>query len=237
MNSFSKNWNKAYWTLLIGLIIFTLVFGVPIIGLINTRSLIESIGCSMSFDYTPPCIVLGYDIRPRVGLYNIPFISALITPLLFVIVFREILILWGIITLLCRFKARGKTIKTFNVYHHPMNGFEAVKVGFSWPAFIFGILWMLYKKLWLFAGVLLTLFFLLSLIETMIDQTQDSGIQVAINLFLIIFYFVLWFLPAFKGNKWKENNLSNLDYELVGTMQTTNPDLAIINVQNELYKS
>ena len=189
----------------------------------------------MPFDYTPPCIVLGYDIGPRVKLYNIPFISALITPLFFVIVFREILVLWGIIILLCRFKARGERIKTFNVYHHPMYGFEAVKVGFSWPALFFGILWMMYKKLWLFAGIIITLFFLLSLIETMIIQSQNSGIQVTINLFLIIFYFVLWFLPAFKGNKWRENNLSNLGYELVGTMQTTNPNLAIINVQKKLH--
>ena len=90
-----------------------------------------------------------------------------------------------------------------------MYGFEAVKVGFSWPALFFGILWMMYKKLWLFAGIIITLFFLLSLIETVIIQSQNSGIQVTINLFLIIFYFVLWFLPAFKGNKWRENNLSN----------------------------
>ena len=155
-----------------GLIIFTLVFGFPFIGSINTRSLIESLGCSMPFDYTPPCIVLGYDIGPRVKLYNIPFISALITPLFFVIVFREILVLWGIIILLCRFKARGERIKTFNVYHHPMYGFEAVKVGFSWPALFFGILWMMYKKLWLFAGIIITLVFLPWLIETMIIQSR-----------------------------------------------------------------
>ena len=26
-------------------------------------------------------------------------------------------------------------MKTFNVYKHPTQGIEAVKVGFSWPAF------------------------------------------------------------------------------------------------------
>jgi len=44
-------------------------------------------------------------------------------------------------------------MRTFNVYKHPTQGFEAVKVGFSSPAFFFGIIWMMVKKLWGFAGL------------------------------------------------------------------------------------
>ena len=44
-------------------------------------------------------------------------------------------------------------MKTFNVFSHPVQGFEAVKVGFSWPAFLFGSLWMLDKGLWRLSGL------------------------------------------------------------------------------------
>jgi len=44
-------------------------------------------------------------------------------------------------------------VKTFNIYHHPIHGYEAVKVGFSWPAFFFAFIWMLLKRLWLHAAV------------------------------------------------------------------------------------
>lgn len=39
-------------------------------------------------------------------------------------------------------------MKTFNVYKHPTNGFKMIKVGFSWLALFFGLLWMLFKKQW-----------------------------------------------------------------------------------------
>jgi len=34
-------------------------------------------------------------------------------------------------------------MKRFNVYKHPTLGTDAVKIGFSWPAFFFGLFWML----------------------------------------------------------------------------------------------
>ena len=39
-------------------------------------------------------------------------------------------------------------MKTFQVYKHPIAGIEAIKVGFSFPAFFFGWIWMFIKKLW-----------------------------------------------------------------------------------------
>ena len=42
-------------------------------------------------------------------------------------------------------------MKTFEVYQHPTQSSEAVKEGFSWPAFFFGPAWLLFKQLWLFA--------------------------------------------------------------------------------------
>jgi hypothetical protein len=44
-------------------------------------------------------------------------------------------------------------VKTFNAYCHPTGDFEAVKIGFSWPALFFSFVWMLAKKLWKFAAL------------------------------------------------------------------------------------
>ena len=39
----------------------------------------------------------------------------------------------------------NSVMKVFTVYKHESKFYEAVKVGFSWPAFIFGGWWMLVK--------------------------------------------------------------------------------------------
>ncbi|MFH1007349.1 MAG: hypothetical protein V1800_07605 [Candidatus Latescibacterota bacterium] len=36
----------------------------------------------------------------------------------------------------------------FVVFSHPVQGYEAVKEGFSYPGFLFTFVWALYKKLW-----------------------------------------------------------------------------------------
>jgi hypothetical protein len=44
-------------------------------------------------------------------------------------------------------------MRHFLVYQHPEFGEEAAKVGFSWPALFFSIIWMMVKKLWMWAGI------------------------------------------------------------------------------------
>ena len=118
-------------------------------------------------------------------------------------------------------------MKTFNVYKHPTQGFEAVKVGFSWPAFFFGIIWMLVKKLWGLAGLWFAMYVGLSLIEAVTDQSQESGAQALVYLILAAGYFASWLVPAFKGNKWREENLSKRGYELLSSAQAETPDAAV----------
>ena len=44
---------------------------------------------------------------------------------------------------------------TFDVYRHPTLGYEAVKRGFSWPAFFVGPIWALSKRMWVGGALLL----------------------------------------------------------------------------------
>lgn len=118
-------------------------------------------------------------------------------------------------------------MKTFNVYKHPTLGIEAVKVGFSWPAFFFGIIWMLVKKLWGLAGAWFVAYIVLSLIEKVTDQAGEGAAQALVYLILAAGYFTLWLIPAFKGNSWREQNLSKRGYEKLATIHAETPDAAV----------
>ena len=121
-------------------------------------------------------------------------------------------------------------MKTFNVYKHPTENIEAVKVGFSWPAFFFGFFWMLVKKLWGLAGAWFAANVLLFLIEKVANQSGEGGAQALVFIILAAGYFALWLFPAFKGNKWREQNLLKRGYEQVSTVQAEFPNAACTQV-------
>jgi len=83
------------------------------------------------------------------------------------------------------------------------------------------------KKLWGLAGLWFAMYVGLSLIEAVTDQSQESGAQALVYLILAAAYFALWLVPAFKGNKWREENLSKRGYELLSSVQAETPDAAV----------
>ena len=121
-------------------------------------------------------------------------------------------------------------MKTFNVYRHPIQGLEAVKVGFSWPASLAGPIWMLVKKLWGLSGLWLAMYFALSLVETVTDQSEPGGAQALVYLLLVAGYFALGLVPGIKGNKWREKDLVRRGFEMLGTVQAETPEAAISQV-------
>lgn len=118
-------------------------------------------------------------------------------------------------------------MKTFKIYRHPTLGSEAVKVGFSWPAFFCGLIWMLVCKLWGKATHWFILYFIATMIETATDTATESGLQAIAYLVLIAGYLALWLVPAFKGNAWRAANLVSKGYELTDTLQAKTKDAAI----------
>lgn len=107
-------------------------------------------------------------------------------------------------------------MNTYNIYKHPFFGIEAVKIGFSWPGFLFGICWMLAKKLWVLAG----LWFIVLFVLTAFDMTF-------IGYFIINIIFGVW------GNTWKETNLSRRGYEQIASIQAETQDAALAQVAKE----
>jgi hypothetical protein len=52
-------------------------------------------------------------------------------------------------------------LKDFKIYENPFGDQEAVKQGWSWPAFIFGGFWALWKNLWLIGSITVTVYLIL----------------------------------------------------------------------------
>lgn len=118
-------------------------------------------------------------------------------------------------------------MKKFNVYKHPVHGLEAVKIGFSWPAFFFGVFWMLVKKLWGLAGLWFAAYVVCTIIEKVTDQSRQGGEQAVVYLLLAAAYFALWLIPPFKGNRWREHNLERRGFALLSTVEAETPDAAL----------
>ena len=118
-------------------------------------------------------------------------------------------------------------MKTFNVYRHPVQGFEAVKVGFSWPAASAGPIWMLVKQLWGWSVLWIALYISLSLVETGTDTFEPGGGQALVYLHLVAGYAALSLIPGLKGNMWREKNLVRRGFEMLGTVQAETPEAAI----------
>jgi len=118
-------------------------------------------------------------------------------------------------------------MKTFNVYRHPVQGLEAVKVGFSWPAASAGPIWMLVKQLWGLSALWIALYLSLSLVETGTDNFEPGGAQGLVYFHLVAGYAALSLIPGFKGNTWREKNLVRRGFEMLRTVQAETPEAAV----------
>lgn len=123
-------------------------------------------------------------------------------------------------------------MKAFNTYRHPTLGFEAVKVGFSWPALFFGLVWMLVKRLWKFAGLWLVAYAACSLIEGAAKNLLVGASQAIVQLLVIAAYFALWLVPPFNGNKWRDEDLAKRGYQPLKTVNADTPGAAIAQLAN-----
>jgi hypothetical protein len=119
-------------------------------------------------------------------------------------------------------------MRIFKVYKHPVSGYEAVKVGFSWPSVFSTGIWLLLKRLWGLFGLWCLFMFILTLIEKVTDQAgQEPGLQAIVYFALVVGHFALGLVTGFKGNGWRMKNLEKRGFKLVQEVQAKAPDAAI----------
>lgn len=118
-------------------------------------------------------------------------------------------------------------MKQYKVYANPQGESEAVKVGWSWPAFFFSWIWALVKKMWGLGIGAFVAFFMLGVIEGAVEvgSTQDTAMTVSLIVNLVVFVAVILF--GVHGNRWRETNLQSRGFEFKSDVTAQNPEAAI----------
>ena len=95
---------------------------------------------------------------------------------------------------------------------------ELVKEGFSWPAFVFGIAWALYHKLWLVAAALVVI---AAALGVALEQLQLGRAGSA------LVFFALAILTGLLGNDWRRAALRRRGYGEDGVVTAADAETAL----------
>lgn len=122
-------------------------------------------------------------------------------------------------------------MNNYKIFKSTSDTYEAVKQGWSWPAFFFVIFWLLIKRLWVVAIILFII--MLPIVAYFMPDLQhatDQQIKEAsdmMNRIGLIVETPIRFILAFYGNKLREQNLIKRNYVLVGNITAESPAKAI----------
>jgi hypothetical protein len=119
-------------------------------------------------------------------------------------------------------------MKTYKIFANPFNQYEAVKQGFSWPGLFFAGYWMLFKRMWSYAGMLFggLFVFYFVLYAVGIPESSMVPLQSIINISLGVYC-------GQQGNNLREKYLLDHGYEFITTIEAPNPDLALAQYMSE----
>lgn len=111
-------------------------------------------------------------------------------------------------------------MKQYKIFKHPSGNTEAVKQGWSWPAFFFTCIWAIVEKQWILSfGLLAALIvFVLAL-----SSTNSEAAVFLTYLFGVSINIVL----GFNGNALKEGSLISRGYIYASAIGAANPEGAV----------
>lgn len=117
-------------------------------------------------------------------------------------------------------------MKTYKIFVSPLGKTEAVKQGWSWPGFLFNLIWVLVKKMWVsgislwglwIGGSLLDIFvFEGSRFAKFSDAVTKYGWGIGLPIGL-----------GSGGNLMREHHLVSRGFEFKDTVQARNPEAAL----------
>ena len=120
-------------------------------------------------------------------------------------------------------------MKVFTVYKHESKGYEAVKVGFSWPALIFHFWWMLSKGF-----LFLFIFYIAVYILSAVSYQGDINAPLNGNDFLyLILVLIMLLYPGFNGNSWLHKKFLDKGYLEIKSVSASAKEAAIAIAKNE----
>lgn len=117
-------------------------------------------------------------------------------------------------------------MKTFSVYVHPHGeDIQAVKNGWSWPAFLLGEFWAFYKNLFLAAIIAIIIDFIL-----IHDYYYDY--YIIDNSYLFAMSIISAIVFGLQGNGWVKERLRKQGYVYKGSVPAADADTAILKYQS-----
>jgi hypothetical protein len=124
-------------------------------------------------------------------------------------------------------------MKTFDVYYHLLRGFEVVKKGFSWPGFLFNVIWAFIKKLPRVGLGLSITIIMLKVISAIV--LGDPNIKLKYSFVANGIYFAVAFclclLVGLRGNRWIGNKLLETRYHHLGSYEAESAKQAILQAE------
>lgn len=124
-------------------------------------------------------------------------------------------------------------MRVFDVYKHPRYGFEAVRRGFSWSAFLFPSVWAVRR------GLGYTTVLLVVTTTLMFDIAQFASVWIkhpTIQLFLLgLLVVVFGWRPGFLGYRWHAQALKQEDFHFTCTVVAENRRQAILAANDDNF--
>ena len=117
-------------------------------------------------------------------------------------------------------------MKKFNIYINKINIQEIIKIGWSWPAFLFGAIWAFSKGLYEVGILFLTYNIIANIIGYL---TYSLELVLILNLISIIALIIF----GLKGNKWLENKILKKGFEYKITITGNDKEDALNSIMVE----
>lgn len=125
-------------------------------------------------------------------------------------------------------------MRVFDVYKHPRYGFEAVRRGFSWSAFLVPSVWAVRR------GLGYTTVLLVVTTTLMFDIAQVASVwikQPSVQLLLLgVLVALFGWRPGFSGYRWHARALQNEDFHFTCTIVAENRRQAIKAANDDRYQ-
>ncbi len=121
-------------------------------------------------------------------------------------------------------------MKQYAIFENNHGQRDAVKQGWSWPAFLFGPFWALYCGFWGLGLGFLALTVCLTALQAGLQHAvgTDASSLVSIALFFNMIAISLAVLFGVKGNEWREAKLIRNGYAHLGKVDAINDANAIV---------
>ncbi|QEY25047.1 DUF2628 domain-containing protein [Neisseria animalis] len=119
-------------------------------------------------------------------------------------------------------------MKQYKIYENEATKkIEAVKIGWSWPGFFFGLIWALVKKLWAVAIGLLVLQIINLLLSAMLEAGDNDVLIIISSIFFLLTSIVIPIIIGVQGNSWREKKLISRGFVYKDVINAGTPEGAL----------